>query len=212
MVMDNGGIFDEKQQQAPIDPYGVAKYACEMDIQIAGEQHGLDWCIIRPHNVYGIKQNIWDKYRNVLGIWMYQHLNEESITIFGDGKQTRAFSYIDDSLEPLWNAAVKPKASKEIINLGGIEKHSIFEAAKILKEVTGACCVSYEEGRHEVKHSIPTYQKSVDILGFKHTTNLKEGLTEMWEWAKQQPMRERFVWPNYELDKGIYSFWKNKLI
>ena len=66
--------FDEMQQPAPIDPYGVAKYACEMDIQIAGDQHGLDWCIIRPHNVYGIKQNIWDTYRNVLGIWMYQFL------------------------------------------------------------------------------------------------------------------------------------------
>ena len=55
--------FDEKQTPCPIDPYGVAKYACEMDIKIAGEQHGLDWCIIRPHNVYGAKQNIWDKYR-----------------------------------------------------------------------------------------------------------------------------------------------------
>jgi len=206
----DGGIFDEKQQQAPIDPYGVAKYACEMDIQIAGEQHGLDWCIIRPHNVYGIKQNIWDKYRNVLGIWMFQHLNKTRMTVFGDGEQTRAFSYINDSLEPLWNAAVRPKASKEIINLGGIEKHSINEALDTFMDVTGACCVSYEEGRHEVKHSIPTYQKSVDILGFKHTTNLKEGLTEMWEWAKQQPMRERFVWSKYELDKGIYSFWKNK--
>ena len=50
-----------------------------MDIQIAGEQHGLDWCIIRPHNVYGIKQNIWDKYRNVLGIWMFQHLNNQPL-------------------------------------------------------------------------------------------------------------------------------------
>ena len=70
-----GGIFDETQVPKPIDPYGVAKYACEMDIQIAGEQHGLDYCIIRPHNVYGRKQNIWDKYRNVLGIWMYQHMN-----------------------------------------------------------------------------------------------------------------------------------------
>ncbi len=69
----NGNIFDESQIPQPIDPYGIAKYACEMDIQVAGEQHGLDWCIIRPHNVYGVKQNIWDKYRNVLGIWMYQH-------------------------------------------------------------------------------------------------------------------------------------------
>jgi UDP-glucose 4-epimerase len=203
-----GGIFDEKQQQAPIDPYGVAKYACEMDIRIAGEQHGLDWCIIRPHNVYGIKQNIWDKYRNVLGIWMYQHLNGEPMTIFGDGEQTRAFSYIDDSLEPLWNAAVLPQASKEIINLGGIEEYSINEANQILREVIGNGSVIYKEGRHEVKHSIPTWKKSVDILGFEHKTSLKEGLTNMWEWAQQQPKRERFVWPTYELNKGIYSFWK----
>ena len=205
-----GGVFDEDQQQAPIDPYGVAKYACEMDIQIANEQHGLDYCIIRPHNVYGIKQNIWDKYRNVLGIWMYQHLNGQPMTIFGDGEQTRGFSFIDDSLEPLWNAAVKPGASQEIINLGGIEEHSIKEAAEILKGVMGAGEVIYLEGRHEVKHSIPTYEKSVSILGFKHTTTLTEGLTEMWEWAKKQPMRERFVWSKYELEKGIYSFWKNK--
>ena len=186
-----GGYFNEMQTPKPIDPYGVAKYACEMDIQIAGEQHGLDWCIIRPHNVYGIKQNIWDKYRNVLGIWMFQHLNGEPMTIFGDGEQTRAFSYIDDSLKPLWNAAILPQASKQIINVGGVEEHHL-------------------ESRHEVKHSIPTWQKSVDILGFEHKTNLKDGLTEMWKWVQTQPKRERFVWPSYELEKGIYSFWKNK--
>jgi len=203
-----GGIFDEKQIPKPIDPYGVAKYACEMDIQIAGEQHNLDWCIIRPHNVYGIKQNIWDKYRNVLGIWMFQHLNGEPMTIFGDGNQTRAFSYIDDSLEPLWNAAILPQASKQIINLGGIEEYSINEANSILREVIGGGSVIYKEARHEVKHSIPTYQKSVDILGFEHKTNLFTGLNNMWDWAKKQPKRERFVWSSYELDKGIYEFWR----
>ncbi len=203
-----GGIFDESQIPKPIDPYGVAKYACEMDIQIAGEQHGLDWCIIRPHNVYGIKQNIWDKYRNVLGIWMFQHLQNEPMTIFGDGNQTRAFSYIDDSLEPLWNAAIKKEASKEIINLGGVEEHSINGACKILQEVIGEGEIVYKEARHEVKFSIPTYQKSIDILGFEHKTDLKDGLSNMWNWAKEQPKRERFIWPSYELDKGIYSFWK----
>ena len=209
----NGGIFNENQVPKPIDPYGVAKYACEMDLQIAGEQHNLDWCIIRPHNVYGIKQNIWDKYRNVLGIWMFQHLNKLPMTIFGDGNQTRAFSYIDDSLEPLWNAAVRPEASKEIINLGGIEEHSILDASVALKNIIGDDTgkrpeTVFLEPRHEVKHSIPTFQKSIDILGFKHKTDLEQGLFNMWVWAKQQPMRERFVWPSYELEKGIYSFWK----
>ena len=204
----NYGIFDETQVPKPIDPYGVAKYGCEMDIQIANEQHGLDYCIIRPHNVFGIKQNIWDKYRNVLGIWMYQHMNGEPMTIFGDGLQTRAFSYIDDSLKSLWNAAVLSQASKQIINLGGIEEYSINHACEVLRDVVGGGEIIYKEARHEVKHSIPTYQKSIDILGFEHKTSLKDGLNEMWKWAQQQPTRDRFVWSSYELDKGIYSFWK----
>jgi UDP-glucose 4-epimerase len=203
-----GGVFDEEQIPKPIDPYGVAKYACEMDIEIAGTQHGLDWCIVRPHNVYGIKQNIWDMYRNVLGIWMYQHINNEPMTIFGDGKQTRAFSYIDDCLEPFWSAAVLPQASKQIINLGGIEEHSINEACEILKKIIGSGEIAYKEDRHEVKHSIPTWKKSVEILNFKHTTSLEQGLITMWEWAKNQPNRDRFIWPSYELDKGIYKFWQ----
>jgi len=203
-----GGIFHEAMRRDPIDPYGVAKAACERDIEIANDQHGLDYCIIRPHNVYGANQNIWDKYRNVLGIWIYYHMEGKPITIFGDGTQKRAFSYIDDSLEPLWNAAIRPEASKQIINLGGINEYSINEAADILSEVLGGTEKIYLEGRHEVHTAVPTYQKSIDILGFEHKTNLKEGLTKMWEWAQQQPKRERFVWENYELEKGIYSFWK----
>ena len=203
-----GGIFDEDQIPTPIDPYGVAKYACEMDIQIAGEQHNLDWCIIRPHNVYGIKQNIWDKYRNVLGIWMFQNLNGEPMTIFGDGLQTRAFSYIDDILEPLWKSAILPEASRKIINLGGIVEHSIKEANEVLGKIMGSSNSIHLEGRHEVKHSIPTWKKSEEILGFLHQTSLEEGLNKMWEWAKDQPRRERFVWPSYELDAGIYNYWK----
>jgi UDP-glucose 4-epimerase len=203
-----GNIFDEAQIPSPIDPYGIAKYACEMDIKAAGEQHGLDWCIIRPHNVYGIKQNIWDKYRNVLGIWMYQHLEGESMTIFGDGQQTRAFSFIDDSLKPLWNAAIKPEASKQIINLGGIKEYSILEANEILRKVIGNGEVNFVEQRHEVKHAVPTYQKSIDILEFEHKTDLEEGLTKMWDWAQKQSKRKRFVWKQYELDKGLYKFWQ----
>lgn len=204
----DGGIFKEEQTPAPIDPYGVAKYACEMDIKIAGEQHGLDWCIIRPHNVYGAKQNIWDRYRNVLGIWMFQYMQGLPMSIFGDGSQTRAFSCVDDILSPLYKAAINPEASKEIINLGGVEEHSINQANKILLNIIKDGQSSYKESRHEVKHSIPTYQKSVDILGFEHTVSLQEGLSKMWAWAQTQPVREIFKWEKYEVDKGIYDFWK----
>jgi UDP-glucose 4-epimerase len=203
-----GDIFDESQIPAPIDPYGIAKYGCEMDVMVAGEQHGLDWCIIRPHNVYGIKQNIWDKYRNVLGIWMYQHMNGEPMTIFGDGEQKRAFSYIDDCLEGLWKASQLPECSKEIINLGGTKHYSINEANLVLRDVIGGGGVVYKEKRHEVKIAVPTWAKSVELLGYEDKTSLYDGLKSMWEWAQQQPKRDRFVWDSYELDKGIYSFWK----
>ena len=204
----NGDIFDEIQVPCPVDPYGIAKYACEMDIKVAGEQHGLDWCIIRPHNVYGVKQNIWDKYRNVLGIWMYQYMNNEPMTIFGDGEQKRAFSFIDDCLEPLWKSSQQENCSKEIINLGGTRHHTINEANETLKEVIKDGQTVYKEQRHEVKNAVPTWQKSVDLLGYEDKTTLYDGLSQMWEWVKKQPSRKRFVWVNYEVEKGIYSFWK----
>lgn len=200
--------FDEEHLPQPIDPYGIAKYACEMDIKVAGEQHGLDWCIIRPHNVYGINQNIWDKYRNVLGIWMYQYMNNEPMTIFGDGEQTRSFSFIDDTLESMWKAATQPEASKEIFNVGGTTHISINDANQVLRDVIGDGEKVHLEKRHEVRQAVPTYEKSVRILGYEDKTSLYDGLKQMWEWAQKQPHRKRFKWEKYEVEKGIYSYWK----
>lgn len=200
--------FDENDICAPIDPYGISKYACEMDIKVAGEQHDLDWCIIRPHNIYGEKQNIWDKYRNVIGIWMNKIKNNEPILIYGDGEQTRAFTYIEDDLEPLWNAAILPEASKQIINLGGTIPYTINETCNVLCNITKYNNIKHVEQRHEVKWAVPTYQKSIDILKFKQITDLKTGITKMWEWAKEQSNRPQYKWDNYEIDKKIYSYWK----
>lgn len=202
--------FDEDDIPNPIDPYGIAKFACEMDIKVAGEQHGLDWCIIRPHNVYGIKQNIWDRYRNVLGIWMNQYINDKPFTIFGDGNQTRNFSYVDDCLEPLWKSAIQENCSKQIINLGGTKPYKIKEAAFILKEVIQSGDVKFLQARHEVLEAKPTYEKSEILLNYKDSTALKNGLTEMWNWAKSQPKKTQASWESYEIEKGIYDFWKNK--
>lgn len=206
--LKNGERFNEDDTLSPIDPYAISKYACEMDIKVAGEQHGLDWCIIRPHNVYGIGQNIWDKYRNVLGIWMYQALNDKPMLIYGDGKQTRAFSYIDDSLKCFWNAAVYDKASKQVVNLGGIEGITINDACDTLRNIIGYDKVAHMEARHEVKHAVPSFEKSIEILDYKYSTNLEEGLAKMWEWAKKQPKRIQYKWENYEITKGLYSYWR----
>jgi len=202
--------FDETMLPTPVDPYGIAKYACEMDLKVAWDHHRLEYCIIRPHNVYGPGQNIWDPYRNVLGIWIYQSLHRQPMTIYGDGEQKRAFSYIDDMMQPLYNAAILPSAKNEIINLGGMVETSLNDACIELSGVTGFWPKVYLEQRHEVKYAWSTYEKSVKCLGYKETVHIQEGLSRMWEWAKKQPDRPRKTWENYELDKGLYSFWKKK--
>lgn len=205
--------FTEDMPRCPIDPYGVSKAACEADIEIAGEQHGLDYCIIRPHNVYGPGQNIWDPYRNVLGIWMYRAMHDLPMRIYGDGFQKRAFTYIGDILEPLWNAAVLPEASRKIINMGDTPPISIRDAAFKLRDIVKIesnidAKVEYCEPRHEVKNAFPDGGLSERLLRFEYTVNLTEGLQNMWKWAIKEPPRELQHWDNYELDKGIYSYWK----
>jgi UDP-glucose 4-epimerase len=212
--------FPETLTPCPVDSYGIAKYACEMDIKVAGEQHGLEWVIIKPHNIFGKRQVYFDRYRNVLGIWMYKYLQNQTLTIFGDGLQKRAFSYIDDSIPCFYKALIQENCSNQIINLGGIKEYTILEAAKTLVEVInedgnpyGIPEIIHLEPRHEVKYAYPTYQKSVDLLGFEHKTDLKEGLTHMWKWVKEdysKYKRKQLTFDKYEIEKGIYSFWKNK--
>lgn len=205
--------FTEDSPQYPIDPYGIAKLAAEMDLKCANVDHNLEYCIIRPHNVYGCGQNIWDKYRNVLGIWMYQILNNLDITVYGDGEQTRAFTFIDDILEPLWKAGFDNRAKNQCINLGGKVEISLNEAAITLLKVTeyNQNKIKHLEPRKEVKHAYCSYQKSVDLLDYEMKTDLETGIQKMWEWAKKQPMKQRFFWGDkYELIEGIYSYWQKE--
>ncbi len=207
--------FHEDMERKPIDPYGVAKAACEMDIMIAGEQHDLDWCILRPHNVYGAKQNVWDPYRNVIGIFMYKVLKGDPITVFGDGKQERAFSYIDDTLEPMWKAGTDERASRQIINLGGIYETKLVDLAQTVANTAVTLGIVDEvpeiihlPPRHEVKHAFSTHHKSVSLLDFEHKTDIIDGVLKMWMWVKEQPERERKVWESYELERGLYDYWQ----
>jgi UDP-glucose 4-epimerase len=198
--------FDESYTPKPVDPYGIAKYACEMDLQVACEHHNLPYCIIRPHNVYGPLQNIFDPYRNVIGIWMLKSMSNKPITVYGDGEQTRAFSYIDDILPCLLNAAIYTKAKNQIINLGGIKEISLNDLAQIVSEITGNKHIIHLEPRNEVKHAWSTHQKSIDLLDYKEQIDLIQGIKKMWEWARIQPIEEQ-KFMNYEIDNKLYTYW-----
>jgi len=207
---NNVAPFTEDLQPRPIDPYGIAKFSCEQDIRVAGEQHGLDYCIVRPHNVYGPKQIIWDKYRNVLGIWFLQYLRGKPITIFGSGTQTRMFTYIDDILKQLWSAGIDPRFSRLTVNIGANDQYyTIREAANYLFQAIGVKeNIIYTDQRHEVKEATVSHNLIKSLLEDISETDLLSGLKKMWSWAKQQSLEVTLQFPDYELEKGIYTVWK----
>lgn len=207
----HGQRYQESDLCDPIDPYGVSKLACEQDIRVANKQHGMRAAIVRPHNVYGPGQNIFDPYRNVFGIWMYNILHGKPITIYGDGKQERCFTYVEDIIRPLWNAAIDD-SNYLLFNLGDTSPIRIKDAAEMLKEVVAKDGynpeIVYLEPRYEVKQACPDGYLSRSF-GYNDTTPLKRGLKRMWKWAKELPDRPLQKWNYFELDKGIYSYWKN---
>lgn len=209
--------FTENMIPRPVDPYGIAKYACEMDLEVASKQHGLNYTIIRPHNVYGIKQNIWDPYRNVIAIWMLKIINNQPITIYGDGEQIRSFSYIEDFIPALWKS-IELKKSGDIINLGSTKHHTINQVADILEKIVIKSGFVdkieriYLEKRDEVKKAYSSYQKSIDLLDYHDNTNLEDGIYKMWKWVleitKNNQYNNKKYRINYELNDKIYSYWK----
>lgn len=195
--------FTEDMLPNPIDEYGLSKYMSERSIQIAGETQGLDWCIIRPRNVYGPGQNMWDRSRNLFGIWMYNALHNLPCLIYGDGLQGRSFTYIDDIIPCLYKAK---DVSKEVINLGSAFPWTIEAAAEAFKEVTGYRKFQNVEARHEVLEAFCNTSKSRLLLGFSELeTNLIDGLSIMWDWAKQQPERPLDQMPPLEVQVNAHS-------
>ena len=202
--------FTEDLRQQPIDPYGVAKYAVEMDIITAHIQFGLRYNIIRPHNVLGIYQNIWDRYRNVIGIFIRKTLNGEPILVYGDGEQTRAFSDIKYYTDP-FELLLTDRFDGELFNIGADKYFTLNEVAKTVQRIgkKHGYVTSIEHGqpRHEVKHAYCDHTKAKDMLNFKDGTDLEELIESLFIWAIDQPKR-RVKNIEYELTEGIYQYWQ----
>jgi len=201
--------FVEDQSPSPEDPYGIAKYAIEMDLKLAHEMFGLKYSIVRPHNVVGLYQNIWDRYRNVIGIWIRQAIAGEPLTIYGDGTQLRAFSDIRFYMEPF--EKLIDNHDGEVFNIGADKYHTIKEAADIVISVAKEFGINaakiHLEQRSEVHAAYCDHAKSQALLGFQDNTDLRETVKSMFEWAIKQPRRPTKTM-KYEIEKNIYSFWK----
>lgn len=196
---------------SPVDPYGIAKYAVEQELKVSHEMFGLPYIIFRPHNVYGERQNIGDRYRNVIGIFMNQILRGEECVIFGDGEQTRAFSHIDDVAPPIARSIENPRAYGQTFNIGGDTPYTVNELAGAVAAAMGVePRVRHVEARHEVVHAFSSHDRAREILGVGTTSvPLTEGLTQMATWAKKHGPQEPSIFSGIEVSKSMPPSWQS---
>ena len=198
----------EDMTPVPEDSYGIAKLAVEQELRVSHEMFGLDYTIFRPHNVYGERQNIGDRYRNVVGIFMNQLLRGEPMTIFGDGTQQRAFTHIDDVAPVIARSAEVVAARNQVFNIGADVPHTVNALAAI---VAGAmkrpCSVRHLERRNEVMAAFANHSKVDDVFGHGTKRTLQDGVTAMAAWVAQHGARESSVFKNIEILKCLPPSW-----
>jgi UDP-glucose 4-epimerase len=201
--------MNEDLTPAPEDPYGIAKYAVELDLAAAWRVFGLNYIVFRPHNVYGERQNIGDPYRNVVGIFMNQAMKGKPLTVFGDGKQTRAFSYIDDVAPVIARAPLNPRVHNQVFNVGADKPYSILEIAE---EVSRAFNVSLQIQHHaprkEVRDAYSDHARARSAFDLGEPTPLRAGIERMAGWAKNVGPITGSYFSEIEVERGLPDSWR----
>jgi UDP-glucose 4-epimerase len=198
----------EELTPEPEDPYGIAKLAVEQDLKSSHEMFGLNYIIFRPHNVYGEYQNLGDKYRNVVGIFMNQLMQGQSLTVFGDGGQSRAFSYIGDIAPTIANSVNITEAHNQIFNIGADEKFTVKQlASEVCSAMNLEGNIRYLPARNEVVHAYADHSKAHTIFKPANTTPLHSGLEKMAAWAKQAGSKKSKPFSQIEITENLPSLW-----
>jgi UDP-glucose 4-epimerase len=200
----------EDMTPQPEDPYGISKYAVELDLAAAHEMFGLDYVVFRPHNVYGERQNIADPYRNVIGIFMNRLLQGESMPVFGDGLQTRAFSHIVDVAPVIARSPHVDAATNEIFNIGADTPYTILELAQTIADALGVePRVEHLEARNEVVHAFSDHAKVRDAFEPPEPLDLKTGIERMAAWVREHGSRPPIEFGSeIELPRNMPPSWR----
>jgi UDP-glucose 4-epimerase len=200
---------DEDAMPAPADPYGIAKYAVEQELRLSYEMFGLPYVIFRPHNVYGERQNIGDRYRNVVGIFMNQALRGEPFTVFGDGQQTRGFTHVSDVAPIIAQAADVPAAYLQTMNIGGDGVYSIVDLAHGVAVAMGIPPrIEHVPARIEAAHVLANHRRVHEIFGQSQPpVTLDDGLARTAAWARAHGPREPSVFGALEIVHNLPALW-----
>jgi len=198
----------ENMTPAPEDSYGIAKLAVEQELKICKETFNLNYIIFRPHNVYGERQNIGDMYRNVIGIFMNQIMQGQPITVFGDGEQTRAFTYIKNVSPIIAKSILVEEAYNQTFNVGADEHCAVNELARHVCEAMDVRCkIKHLGERKEVKHAYCSHKKVQAVFGNGTVYPLEEGLKRMADWAKSVGSRRSKKFDRIEVRRYMPKSW-----
>lgn len=201
--------MSEETHPHPEDSYGVAKLAVEQELRICKDMFGLDYVVFRPHNVYGERQNIGDKYRNVVGIFMNQILQGKPMTVFGDGTQTRAFSYIGDIAPIMAEAIDVPAAYNQVFNVGADQPYSVNELAEAVARAMGVTPqVIHLPARKEVLDAYSSHDRVRRVFGSRRLHSLDTGLNRMATWVKVHGVRYSQEFEGIEVTKNLPAAWQ----
>ena len=177
----------ENMLPEPLSPYAVAKLVGEYYCQVFTRVYGLETVSLRYFNVFGPRQDPSSQYSGVISRFISALLGGERPVIYGDGEQSRDFTYIDNVVDANLKAAESARGIGQIINIANGERISLNQLLAELKSLTGKSDVvaDYEDARTgDVKHSLADISRARDLLGFEPHVDLRTGLELTIDWWK----------------------------
>ncbi|MFX0071061.1 MAG: SDR family oxidoreductase [Candidatus Hermodarchaeota archaeon] len=175
---------NEEMRRVPISPYGVAKLACEAYMQSFHHVYGLKTTSLRYFNVFGPRQRDDSPYTGVIAIWFNRARGDQNLIVFGDGEQSRDFTYVKDVVQANILAGEKD-APGEIFNIGAGNPISLNNLGKLILKLTGKehLKLEYTDPRPgDIKHSFADLTKAQKLLGFQPKYDQEQGLREYFNW------------------------------
>jgi len=176
----------ETMQPEPISPYGVTKFVGELYAQVFGRVYGLENASVRYFNVFGPRQDPTSQYSGVLSRFMLAVLRGESPVIYGDGQQSRDFTYIDNVVDETLRACEARGASGKVFNGGTGVRITLNEVINLLEKITGKKIhVKYDPPRAgDIRDSQADISLARKVLGYEPSVHFEDGLRRTWEWYK----------------------------
>jgi len=204
---------DEACPTLPADPYGIAKSAVEQSLRVVGGMFGLQYTIFRPHNVFGEYQNLGDPYRNVVGIFMNQMLRNQPLTVFGDGNQHRAFSYVAGVSWAIARCIQIERTANETYNVGADQYYSVNELAEQVQRTFGKRAeIIHLPSRNEVRDIYAKHDKALSIFSDAPQVDLGEGIERMARWAIKRGPMEPQKFTGIEVTKNMPPSWAKLML